>query len=949
MSIDRVFLTTSIFFSAIFSISGLLCAQQIEYIDNNYNSFLFSDQTNLWISSQGGWNRYDGIRTYHYLMNDSLSGLKGEWIQSGFFEGDQGRLWTCSYDHLCYFEPAEDIFTCFQPTLNHEIVGKGIRLLGVDEISDYPIILADSILCYYNTDLNKCVAFKGEFKTNVPLLKVVNQDPYQIIGFGSIENQLVERWNKFEELWSKSFIDFNKCNAINTINVLDVIRLDDQFFMATNKGMLQYDSNNACESKILLFQNEYFKSYSLIVKEHYLVLSTDKFGLLFFDTKAGKWVEQITVDHPIIPLSNKQPVELFDVGNDLMISYRYAKPQFLSWPSIFPLLDLQKNFKSNQVIEKATFEGKFGVVANRYGDFEIYTKNSLWDRLTFQVTGSIQEIQIVNNNLYIHDESSIWLYDLENKFVKEIFSSKYNTLQKLFFYKDRIFAIINNKAFEIIDRAKYKIIDNTINHNVTYFNFLSDSTSLLFTYNEFIFSNKEDTLKHETGSYFYDLLYKEPEQEIYLGLGNGLGIYNIGLDSFYMSELQGIRVNNLLQINNESILASTSEGAFLINDKQIIRLPIQKQEIDNAFVKDSMIYLVTNAELECYPLSILYEESLIDIKVSSSNHSPQREGAYKYTYEDKPLELSILTNDYRSNLHGSYSYSLLEKDYEIENLSFKDALQLPFLPPGEYKLEIYGKDYSYQPLSPVVLQITITGPIWLQWWFILILCLIVFFVAWYYSSVKTKRIRRQMEVVNEIRNLERSALQAQMNPHFIFNCLNSIQNFIMENDKVMAMEYLGRFAKLIRLTLKSSAESQITLFEEVTILDNYLSLEKLRMNHTFDFQIKIEDDIDPYEVEIAPMLIQPFVENAVIHGMKDLEKSGLIKIDFKKKGDDLLVQVKDNGQANNGSTKSPEKRKSYGVSITKKRLDHINQFSNSSLDIQHSEQGTCVTIEIKLA
>ena len=95
---------------------------------------------------------------------------------------------------------------------------------------------------------------------------------------------------------------------------------------------------------------------------------------------------------------------------------------------------------------------------------------------------------------------------------------------------------------------------------------------------------------------------------------------------------------------------------------------------------------------------------------------------------------------------------------------------------------------------------------------------------------------------NEINDLERSALQAQMNPHFIFNCLNSIQNFIMENDKESAMEYLGKFARLIRLNLRSSVERQISLLEEIAILENYMSLEQLRLNNKFDFFVTIKLD-----------------------------------------------------------------------------------------------------------
>lgn len=236
----------------------------------------------------------------------------------------------------------------------------------------------------------------------------------------------------------------------------------------------------------------------------------------------------------------------------------------------------------------------------------------------------------------------------------------------------------------------------------------------------------------------------------------------------------------------------------------------------------------------------------------------------------------------------------------------------------------------------------------MRWWFILGTFLSLLAILLLYLNYRSKQFKRKLFIANEINELEKSALQAQMNPHFIFNCLNSIQNFIMENDKESAMQYLGEFAKLIRLNLKASVEDKITLDEEITILENYLNLERLRLNEKFEFQININNIKSTNDVLLPPMLIQPFVENAVIHGMSSTIENGEININFDLMESTLFVKVQDNGKYKIKNQESNPNRKSYGVSITQKRLDHINKINKSDLQIIHSDKGTEVNFKIEV-
>jgi sensor histidine kinase YesM len=211
----------------------------------------------------------------------------------------------------------------------------------------------------------------------------------------------------------------------------------------------------------------------------------------------------------------------------------------------------------------------------------------------------------------------------------------------------------------------------------------------------------------------------------------------------------------------------------------------------------------------------------------------------------------------------------------------------------------------------------------------------------------------RMKYVNtletEVVQWEKSALQAQMNPHFIFNCLNSIQNYIAGNDKIKAMDYLSKFAGLVRKTLNASASRKITLQEEIEMLEAYLELEQLRFKNKFLYNIHIEDDLDTEDIEIPPLMIQPFVENAIIHGFKGIDYPGLLDIYFIASEHGIIVTVRDNGT---GIHQEKEKttHKSMAMDITNKRLNYLNKsITNDNLSIYTPESGEGTEVKIFIA
>ena len=214
------------------------------------------------------------------------------------------------------------------------------------------------------------------------------------------------------------------------------------------------------------------------------------------------------------------------------------------------------------------------------------------------------------------------------------------------------------------------------------------------------------------------------------------------------------------------------------------------------------------------------------------------------------------------------------------------------------------------------------------WWFMTIFCLLCGGLG-YLLYQRIGKTMKDRNAINEKFIWSRlTALRAQMNPHFIFNALNSIQDFILTSDSRSANKYLSHFAKLMRYVLNSSEKEWVTLKDEMNALNLYLELEALRFNHELDYSVDVDEKIQSGSTILPPLLVQPYVENAIKHGL--LHKSGDKKllIRFDKIGQELHCSIIDNGigRKNAEALRNKHlKHHSHGMSVTQERIDLLNK------------------------
>ena len=334
------------------------------------------------------------------------------------------------------------------------------------------------------------------------------------------------------------------------------------------------------------------------------------------------------------------------------------------------------------------------------------------------------------------------------------------------------------------------------------------------------------------------------------------------------------------------------------------------------------------------------------------------------SYKDNGIRLEFAGISYRSVENITYRYSLNGLDSTWRET--KDSyLEYPTLPSGNYTFRLRAINKFGRSSRLLSLPFVVGTPFWHRLWFYALLLVIFLSLTWLFVSLRIKSIRRRQEEKEQLNQrmseLKHKALQSQMNPHFIFNCLNSIQQYIFDQDIFAANKYLTGFARLIRATLHNSVKPFISLADEIDYLSGYLSLEKLRFKDKMDYIVRVDPAIDKDGLLIPPMLLQPFVENSMRHGLRHKTSgNGYICINIEQIGEGLTITIEDNGigrkQASLYKTNEHIEYQSRGMSLTADRIRMMNTTYGGNIrievidlvDEQQQSSGTRVILRFPL-
>jgi signal transduction histidine kinase len=451
------------------------------------------------------------------------------------------------------------------------------------------------------------------------------------------------------------------------------------------------------------------------------------------------------------------------------------------------------------------------------------------------------------------------------------------------------------------------------------------------------------------------LLWKD---ESFREIGVAQGLVSAMVESLHIDSAQNIWVATF-----EGISKVSPDGGIV---NYTIRDGLPSNEVTGIDSYGERIWAATRGGLiEIRPKKIGATPPPILEEIYVNNEIVNPENIRRLAYSKNNLELKFLSIDYTQDGLINYRYRLGPK--APWSYTTHRTVTYAALAEGTYRFEVQAQNKDGQWSASTLLPFRIRPPFWRAWWFWGLIVLAVGSVAYLFYRDQLMLYRRkiafqEMQLHQEqeraatekqISELQAVALRAQMNPHFIFNCLNSIQSFIAAGEKTEASRYLARFAKLVRSILKASMNARISLEEEITMLENYLVLEQMRFDRHFSYRLDVADGINLFDTTIPPLLVQPFVENAIIHGLTEESNAGRIEICYRRVNGRLQITITDNGigtlAAQDRKQKEASIHKSVGMTLTRKRLallDQSRQDESVQISDLKDEDGTVLGTQV---
>lgn len=914
-------------------------------------SVIFQDSKgNLWSGGYGGLSKFDGINFTNY---SAQNGLLNHFV-TGITEDTQGNLWIGTIKGVNKL--SGKTFTAY--TDKQGLIGNFITALltdskgnvwfasdkGVSKLSNGAFVnfslqngLADNLIsCIYEDkegtiwlgtgkgisaiDGNKIVNYDIPGKSATAKINCITEDFGHTLHIATTQGLYKFYKNKFTRIENKKISD---------INITSVI--------TDNTGALWLGTDNG----LIKYENEKIQTYTLDANKN-----SDLISCLLLDYEDNLWIGTYAGlfkyrQNPFVSYGSEDGLTdrfiygiLRDTKDRLWVGSKNNGLYLLKGNKFFH----QDNVKAGTV--NAIYEAPDGLlwIATDKG-LIVYNGERI---INSKDTSSVFKHTVncfykdTHNNLWIGGNNEVYKYKYnENRFVRYPISG----------------LVENTEVWAIAEDRKGTL-------------WLGTYLGGLFKNDKYGFVECSSELGMQSDSYLTSLV--DNEGNIYWGTLDGVWMYNPETKQLVsFKETDGINSNLIYsltfgQTQNE-IWVGTNQGLNKIEinkfkqSGQKVIIPFGKEEgfsgvecnSNGTWVdKDGTLWFGTvNGLIKYDPLKYV-----VNTKEPKTNIT-----GFRLFYTDTILSpnthLSYDNNNITIYCSGvcltnpdkvQYSHILegFEKTWALP--SKERLVTYSNLPPGRYTFRLIShNNEGVWNKIPVSFTFTVDKPYWKTWWFITIAALLIiagFTLAIRYRILQIKaRERRKTELNKRIANIESQALRAQMNPHFIFNTLSSIQHYISNHNTDAALKYLSKFAKLMRKIMENSKTPMITVAEELNALNLFLELEIMRFDKKFEYTITVDPEIDQNYDRIPSMLIQPYVENAIVHGLLPKQSPGKIIIALQKQNDTILCIVEDNGIGRENSQQFKKNRvqhKSMGMNITQERLDILNAGFNSNISCE---------------
>ncbi len=961
----------------------------------------------MWFGTQDGLNRYDGNQFKTFLPQMDIGRkLPSNYISSLYFDSKTKLLWVGTIGGACIYDTQRDsmlkITELFPfATLLEKVPIKKIMRFHENE---YWIITFNRGLFLLNTASHTLTSYFGDDTNRAKVTSMVSHDGKLVVaclqhlfyllpqtnsnhykiqpllsGFSFPE--IKELFSYHDNLWIGTISEgclfiqnpVDENSPVKSFNKVAggigcfVTDTNDNLWIGTRGGgIVQY--NPFTQTTEVVANNRYDNRSP--GKNFILSLFRDRQGLIWCGLSGGGVAKYDPLKYQFQTISNEPATERSLPDNMVFDIYKCRDGIHYVGTQNKGLAEWNPATNQFQTYSESS---KFGSIINTIYDITEDTHNNLWvaswgglmqlDRKTKRfyfneeknllTAKKLYSIHSLNHSdsLFITGENGPVFFSLRDRQWKPCPENpmQSNAFIGRYIYEDENSILwictvgaglvrydYRNRLFEIIEPVKkYSIYTRHLLPNGNQFWLATDNGIVVYDYKQ------QKVIKHillnaANGS---NVCYAiQTDKKGFFWASTNTGLYRINPDNY---TIQNYDLGNGLSFleYNTACVVKENDGTLLFGGVGGITQfnPVLLKE--NIFSPDPLITSINvndeiwhsdSALLRTSRLSFGYRQNFLTIYFAATNFSNQNKNQFAYRLK---------------GLNDNWTY--------CGNGNFASYTSLP---PGEYIFQLRSANSDGKWCAGITtLDITIHPPWWQTWWFRIGALIAIAAIITYAVRRRIVNIKHEADLKHKIAETEMMALRAQMNPHFIFNCINSIDALIQSNDKYHATMYLNKFAKLIRNILDSSKQNAIPLSKDVDTLRLYIELEQLRNENKFIAEIKADEHLLQNDYRVPPLIIQPYVENAILHGLRNRpDNAGKLTISISRQNGHLEYIIEDNGVGRSVQSNSFKKEKqSYGLQITNDRVKLFNKEDNASVEITDLSSngmpaGTRVRVFIKI-
>ncbi|WP_280935134.1 sensor histidine kinase [Aquimarina sp. 2201CG14-23] len=921
----------------------------------------------IWLAADKGFFRYDG-KSFTQYTNPKKRGLS----VFSLFEDASGRIWCTNISGQFFYVEGDELIqfidlkdqlkgqladfivtedkllitngiSMYEVGLEAKNVLKKIELsYGLSKIrhidNQYFLISNDSLWVFdqlFNEYKKQPILAYDEFgeiglvsrgRSQLVCygnMKIVQETPSNKNSFSNVDFNTgrIKKIKGFEEIENK------KINAINV--------LKDAIWVLTNTGIYIYKKNK--------------EKFELI--KHFF--SDQKVTKVIIDKDENYWITTLTNGIFVIPnieiIDYQIPHEIRNItklDSDGNSSLFFGTVDGIV--SIFNINSLQLksrdlDTKVSSILYHAT--KKYSYVATDNSSYFI-NKNTLESNKNILYEG-VKSFSKINNDslLYCTYRSVSYFSKRANKnFIltddKRAYTTFYDILKKVGYiaYVDGLVVLDGHQ--------QKKITYNDIDILAISITQTKDNTIWVGTFKNGVFAIKDNkVISHydsSKGLLSNQIEYlQSDDNNLWIATSKGVQVLNIDTKTFKnLTKTDGIPSYKIsgIQILGNQVVLSSNKGLIGFDKTKVFK----KASSSNIYID-----------------SIEINENEVEILDS-----------YKLEYDQNAIKISFNVNGISFSQKGNYQYRLVGyRDTWITTDTGENSVKYNSLATGSYRFQVrpvLNTSINQSEIKEILFFIK--KPFWKTWWFYFGVFLVSIASIWQYFLQKIRKIKKRQEEVLDKERINKQLvlsqlenLRSQMNPHFIFNALNSIQEYIVLNEKNLASAFLVKFSRLIRMYLEHSRTDEITLKEELHALKIYLELEKDRFEDVLEYTISADEQLSVDVIKVPPLFIQPYVENALKHGLLHKKENRKLTIEYKmnSKNDTLQCMIIDNGIGRKASEQINLKHKpshnSFATNANQQRVELLNTTREHKITVdivdlyqEKKAMGTKVTITIPL-